>query len=1008
MPNLITIYNNGTFEVPAVPISGSFVTIDNTFARTGVQSGKVVLINSLGHPSNLDLIEFPATVGQIYKVEAWVRTSSANPASKIGIILAPGLDEYELLDYQVTDFSKANLAWSKISVTFKVTVLVFGKAYVNLHVIDGVNIQSGTGSNLVDTIASSLSTPVTERYTNGDTINIDDLYGDVVTAPSDSQFGGRKLYYVKNVFYLSDGSNLYTIEEPIGWDKILINITFDTTIRGFKFEFTDKDATLEFDEACGKPILDKIFNEQGVDGVAGLKFGEMDENGVVEILYEAKINFDNCSSGQYTFKALCERISLATKFAARFDTKFELEQSTTLSGKINLPTLNPVDCFLHSTELNKYVKSQYNKGYNIDEVITPTLENFGAPTSPDVFTFIPPLRFINSDIEGLTEPTAPNGLLLYAGYSLPLNKAFIKLTFSIKVAFEFDLTANSGGWSCGFRVYKLSGIAKNGGEPLMPLYPLTGDVNSDFITLPMFPSGRINFAGQVNGGIELFSDEALFIKCFVYKPNAATGNISNIKFSNETYWAASFQDLSPTFASNFLGYRLHDVIERMVLMVTDTPNSFKSDFLKSVCAYNNIVASGKQVRKIPNGKFQSSLKSVITSVDALFNVGMTFERDNNGNEFARLEQIQYFFRDIELLKLDTISSYKYYPASDLIFNELEFGFTKFPQGNETDSAADFMTKHNYLTLIQSVKGKLTKLCEFLLSPYYIEYAKQNSYRYNSTGQYETDNDIFLISTKGAQASEQSTGVFDAVNRKVTFDKILPILEGDTIVISGTVNNNGSKFVLSAYSQTVNGVSSPTTTVIFRSDVTVVNETVLATVNYVQRFIPKRDEQFETVEGVYSKLTVYNLEHHIKRIFYRWSNYFSASMLPTINTVGSFVRFLSGSNNVNVSTKLKSTETCTLDSYSPYRVKKDNENEATINLARPIFKPYNIDFKCPLTWNTLNTMRKAFEGRHPDGKDYGYIRVLTPDGTYKKGFLVDLKFHPVTLEATITLKEKYDG
>lgn len=75
---------------------------------------------------------------------------------------------------------------------------------------------------------------------------------------------------------------------------------------------------------------------------------------------------------------------------------------------------------------------------------------------------------------------------------------------------------------------------------------------------------------------------------------------------------------------------------------------------------------------------------------------------------------------------------------------------------------------------------------------------------------------------------------------------------------------------------------------------------------------------------------------------------------------------------------------------------------------PLFDKDMIEFDAPLTWTTVNYIRKAFEGRNPDGRDYGYIQITNPFGEIERGYVTSMKFNPNKQMCKFTLIKKYDG
>lgn len=828
-----------------------------------------------------------------------------------------------------------------------------------------------------------------------------------------SQFEGRKLYYVRNIFLLSDGSNLYEIDEPIKWDQIDIQILWDKSTSGYRFEFSDKDVMLEFDEAAGYSIIKAQYDEKFVDMNMSLHFGEVDADGVTTILFEAKLNFDSYLEGKYTIKMNCERRSFSDKFRTRFDTKTNLYAEKTIDGTL-LTELPMKELFLHPRILSKVGAFEYND--NIDPIDIPLADELGSGDS-HWKTTVPPFKATSLNIDDVQEPTAPQGQLIYAGTSLPVGTDKRKLYFDSLVKFQFTMGNASQFLKCGVSIYRRSNIS-GGATDLLPPVVDPGDGSALVFVKDIGNVAHTEIVhAYLSGTIELRADEAIFIKAWVYTPDDALFDISNFHYLSTDDHYLNMREQTVFQASKVNAIQIHEAVNRQLEIILDESNPLKSDFLGRTdlgyaadgCASDHLILDGLGMRSMPDRPFNMSAKDWYNSLSNLFCMGLSIERDNDNNEFVRFEPLEYFFRDVLLYNFTVISKYERRPAMEYIFNELEVGFKKYPQDNQQDSIEDWMTKMEYITPIINVKNRMSKIIDFILSGYYIEYTRRQSFAENPSNAYETDKDIFLISATDGKTYTGKTITFIQADNQIEINDIVALIPGDTFTISNGTGGvtNGTYTVEEAeipfaYDKTILTVSEALATDgAGTGDMSVTGEIMKA----------KRNEDFEDIQGVPFEDSVYNLEHHIKRILIRWAKVFQAGLFKGHEATTwenfKFVEFVAGANNTEVYTTLKEAAECKygsiLEGYADYGA----TNSAT-ELGSPLFKANLISFSAPLTWQTLNDLRKAFEGRHPEGKDYGYFEWTNPDGVTEKGFILDLKFKPVTQMFTGTFIEKYDG
>lgn len=841
---------------------------------------------------------------------------------------------------------------------------------------------------------------------------------------ADDQFSGKRLYYgVRSAFLLVIGADVFQIGEPIGWDKILMSLTFDKTLKGFKFEFSDKDVTLEFDERCGFSKLRALWLSAGIDAQAGLKFGQIDNTtSEMTVYYEARLDFSTYTEDIFKVKLQCERQSLNVKFMARRETNFEIEKTESLGGDLkNLAPLQTYNCFLHPPF--KTLKANFIYNANIDTNSTPTYQLEVDDALNQVKTWVPPYRSLSNEIPDFLDPLAPTGELIYSGLNLPNGEVKKSITLKGHIAFEATYTRSQflASADVGFYIYKKSRFAQDekddfistgGSIPLFLQHHLEQEA-------PPVTGKLIKMSVDFNITFELLADEAVFMKTYGsinadvdHKP---TTHVDTMVWVDTNTWymnVTNYDFIRPTI---YPAYKLYDVLNRMLVMITDKATCFKSDFFSTGLGKDHFCNSGKQIRSIPGATLTVSARDFLPSCDALWNMGGNFERDNDGNEWFRYEPMGYFFRDYEMLKLDVISDYNRTPALENIFNELEFGFKKYPQGNEEGSALDFMTKFNFLTTIQTFQQKLSQVCNFLLSPYYISYAIQNSFEVNQTKQFDTDNDVFLFSNRDTQESSYDGEIiFDNATKQIIFPVGIAVVRDEQITITGTASNNNTYVVKEIVWDNLNaGVR---TVIYLNDDVVLVNETALVGhAVYSAKWTAKRDEQFDIIKNVDSPGTTYNLQHHIKIMFKRWAKFFLSGIIytPDSATDKALIKYMSSSNNKLVETTLKAAEPQTpmspvFRATNPTSPDIDRLDERAADLEYPIFGKSKIKFRAPMTFQLMDRLRKAFEGRDPEDKNYGYMTYKNPNGVYEKGYLQDLKFSPTEQMGTFELIEKYNN
>jgi hypothetical protein len=1059
MPNLITQYTNGTFEgalgtwgAEFGPASTAQIQDPAEFFE-GANSVKFTTdaISSAGFTNgsaNFLLCRFPGVAGQPYEVTVRVKCNAAIPDGCFFFAepWAFGTTQGNIGFMTPMKASFAKAGWVELKANFYGDTIT-GEIAFNVNVLfntQELNAALQFESAEVQEFYSSLSTlVVSEVIPAGAFVWVDAMTADVVAVPvlPDLQFEGRRLYYIRNVFYIQVGAERTVIDEPIKWDQVIIQVIFDEKTKSYRFEFSDKDVLLEFDNAAGRQILKDLNKLLGTNAEAYLLFGEF--NTITEELtihYTGSINFADCEDGEKTFKANIERQSFGEKLRTYFDTPVDIFRETSLGG-LARPALERKELYLHPRLLTEKASHCYNPNVPVAQALTPEDASPAVGDDGIVYTNITPFKQAASNIDGLQEPTSPDGLLIYAGFTLPAGISKRKFFIECGMSFSYTKTGSPQQPIAGFGVVKVSNIT-GGGVPTGMAISTSNPVG--YAELHGILPGDYAINGSFSGTIELEADEALFFRTTIY--NTVEGSpvvvYSNFQYTNPESFYLRITEQTVFAPSLISAPLIHEIVNRQLELIVDKADILRSNFLGRVslgysaegCASRHIGANGKMVRKpvnkngVINGcppvvtesnvgdEFPLSAKDWFNSLDGLFCLGMSIERDVDENEFVRLEELPYFFRNGLLLKLNAISGYRKTPASKYLFNGLDFRFQKYPQDNQPDSIEDFHTAMAYITPLTKIMNKLSIGINAIVSGYYWEYTRREAFRTNPTNAYETDNDLFYASSKESVLFRAGASlVFDDTNDTITILDLdlYPIVPGEDLTIVNATGGvtNGTYRVLN--------VEIPFTydRVILTIGAGLVPTNGAGTGDIdidgvEERFQVKRDEDFETVTGVTSPKSVYNLEHQIKRIVLRWAKVFQAgwAFLYTgdPNQIIQGLQFTGeGRNNNKVRTKLNVGVACKYgDTLRQDRF--DNGSEDVNGMDAPLFDKDQIEFNAPLTWVSFNYIRTAFEGRNPDGRDYGYIQIVNPDGEIERGYVINMKFDPNKQMCKFTLIKKYDA
>jgi hypothetical protein len=780
----------------------------------------------------------------------------------------------------------------------------------------------------------------------------------------------EKLYHRENIFILAIGADVYTIAEPIKWDSIQAELVMDEQFFGYRYEFSDKDVMLEFDNSSGRDLIIAEYKAKGVDAQVSLKFGFIIPNtNDVEVLFEGDLNFEVYEETEYTIKLNVERRSIGQLLRTRFDSKVNLKALQTLDGA-SISTLQQNILFNYPTEDKRSGKLIYNTNLSGAQ---PTEEVPGQ----NRFLSVPPLKLISSNVEGL-DSVQPTKNFLYSGFEFEAGLISRKIKLTGELRYKFTKTAHVGGTASAFVLIQRRTVTTG---TLVEAYFL------GYLDVP-FSSGVQEFRIPFTIEFEMFEDENVLIEATFTTSGLFT--FSDFEFIELQDNFLNVEEVKRFQSSTTKSLYLFDAINRQLNISLGQSNLLKSTLYGRVeNGYNedgdeafNQLLDGKSIRNL-NKPFNVSIKDLMTSLNALHNIGFSIERDTNNVESVRVERMEYFFQNILLHQFDFVSKYSRKPNLDLICNELEFGFTKFPRDNQQGSLGDYLTKMNYQTPVKNVKNKFAKVSEILLSTFYISYTQREAFANNPDNAYETDEDLFLI------ANEAPSTVFNGCTltfRIAPFNDILitlpiglvlALIEGDKFTVSAfSIGANNKQYEATSVSSFVEGTS-----IVYRIKTI---ETFSAgsgsgnvTLNIAeQRLLPKiANGTTQVPTGSYNPdFTIFDMLHNSSKA---WRS--------GIKGTNNNLVFLNGSNNTSL-----------------------DGNNYPLNNATfqpPLFGYDLIEFESKMDWATLNLIRKAFEGRHPENKNYGYFEFENPDGVVERGWLKSLKFNPVKEIVKIKVIEK---
>lgn len=173
------------------------------------------------------------------------------------------------------------------------------------------------------------------------------------------------------------------------------------------------------------------------------------------------------------------------------------------------------------------------------------------------------------------------------------------------------------------------------------------------------------------------------------------------------------------------------------------------------------------------------------------------------------------------------------------------------------------------------------------------------------------------------------------------------------------------------------------------------------------YATERSEAFDTVTGVISPDTAYNLRLSPKRMLLNWAVWLKNIFHYKKDT--EVIKPTLVVQNGELTTRFKPTEPNPIGDINKELI-KENEEVSLANYAveERIFRPEWISFKTKITPDKIQLINRAMKGSAHDSVNYGYIAVKDKDGLYQAGYLYELDYNFHTEQATMKLLKKHDS
>lgn len=227
-----------------------------------------------------------------------------------------------------------------------------------------------------------------------------------------------------------------------------------------------------------------------------------------------------------------------------------------------------------------------------------------------------------------------------------------------------------------------------------------------------------------------------------------------VTFDPETHFKAeTTKQVPPTKVP---AYMLHETLSRITESITDNCCRVKSSYYGRTdsqpfafdldgCGGLRFVTSGRKVRNDPAGKFFANFKSMLADLQAIDNIGMGIEPDPSspGNFLARIEDLDFFYQDFEMLRCPAISDAAGQVDATKIYSTVSIGYKKWE--TEANFGLDeYNANRIFRTSITSIQSKLDKLSGLIGGEYALEITREQQFASTNDADTRYDDEIFIV------------------------------------------------------------------------------------------------------------------------------------------------------------------------------------------------------------------------------------------------------------------------
>lgn len=815
--------------------------------------------------------------------------------------------------------------------------------------------------------------------------------------------------------------NSIEIEEPIGFEDMVLSVNRDDEWHGIFFESSIK--SLQFYGTAA----DLLIAEKESNGLAATAtFTVRAECGETYDLIEGTFDFGTYTKTCGSFCVVeihIEKTGCLMKLKNRYTQPVDMQKTTAFDNTTLLQVYDGLDIGI---ELLAQKLLLENKSTMEDAAITTVISddfNWVPDAFGDYVGYLSPAlpkevssslgTFHNSSIMELgatndgapNQPPYPNSPITTGtasvGNSILCELKDTSLSFRLKGSVYLDISSGANRY--------LSIVIKTFRLPT----GLDGTVSSNWVMeysnalLPiMYNTGTYDYDVSDTIVMDIEQGDFIYFGLFVTTPSFYEINSWSLTQDIECYYdLVTSAVCEPSNANSSL---VNEFASRMVESITDGCFKVKSDYYGRIdsqpyastsdgCGSLRVLTSGLKIRNAITSNHFLSFSDLFDGLKYIDNIGLALEDNPNipNSQLIRIEPVEYFYQDFKIISLPFIPESVSTLDSSMAASIVDIGYKKW-EVDRVNGLDEFNSNKKFRTSLSTITNEKDFTSKLVAGGYPIEVTRQQSFAETGAADTSYDNETFVICIT-------REGVYHVKFYSATNSMIF-ITSGDgseflipTITIANSVDNNGTRTILST-SITALSNNRSLMNITFNGGATIDETSDFVTFTGIVSngyFVEKGIVNNAT--NIFSPDTCYNWRIRPMYNLMRWFKSI-ANVYINLNNSISKLFFASGTGNYVASGNLPTYDLCSLESgIIAENTDLSINNFNSIDDYMPIVSCETIKFTYPLS---------IADYLYIKDNPLGCIEYQCGTGVYEKGFIKNIEFSPAKGEARFTLIKKW--